>query len=193
MIKKNTIMKKLLSFSVVLLATINVIAQEVELTNGIYEKKVVVNADSVKAGTLYVRALEALSDLAGSQGKSKIGIDVQDKDEGLVVYKGSYFLGYGKANMLYGWDTYADFTLKVRCKDGKAQLSLTVPSMTFQWDGDGHGIHTFEIAEFLPVYNYKGDYKIKKAAQQYAPTIPSSFDAIINTISQRMLQEPDDF
>lgn len=186
-------MKKLLSITIVLLAAINASAQKVELTNGIYEKKVVVNADSVKAGTLYVRSLEALSDLAGSQGKSKMGIDVQDKEEGLIVYKGRYYLGYEKANMLYGWDTYADFTLKVRCKDGKAQLSLTVPSMTFQWDGDGHGIHTFEISEFLPIYKYKGDYKIRKPAQKYAPTIPSAFDAIIKAISQRMLQEPEDF
>lgn len=186
-------MKKVLLNVIMILVALNVSAQSVVLTNGIYEKKTVVNADSVKAGTLYVRVLEALSDFAGSQGKSKIGIDVQDKDEGLVVYKGRYFLGYGKANMLYGWDTYADFTLKVRCKDGKAQLSVTVPSMTFQWDGDGHGIHTFGIKEFLPVYKYKGDYKIKKPAQQYAPTIPTTFEAIINAISQRLLQHPDEF
>lgn len=71
-----------------LIAGIAIHAQENPLTNGIYEKKVVVTADSIKASTLYVRALEALSDWAGSQQRSKVNVDVQDKDEGLVVYKG---------------------------------------------------------------------------------------------------------
>ena len=164
---------------------------QVELTNGVYEKKTVVTADSVKAGTLYVRALEALSDFAGSQGKSKIGVDVHDKDEGLVVYKGRYYMGYCKANMLYGWDTFADFTLKVRCKDGRAQLSVTVPSMTFVWDANGN-THSFAISEFLPVYKYKGDYKIKKAAQQYAPLVPEAFDTIVAAIGKRITAKDDD-
>ena len=164
---------------------------QVELVNGLYENKTVVTADSMKAGTLYVKALEALSDFAGSHEKSKVGVDVQDKDEGLVVYKGRYYMGYGKANMLYGWDTYADFTLKVRCKDGRAQLTVTVPSMTFVWDANGN-TYTFGISEFLPVYKYKGDYKIKKAAQQYAPMVPDAFDAIVAAIGKRMTAKADD-
>ena len=185
-------MKKGLFLLVVTMAVVRVSAQ-VELTNGVYETKKVLTADSVKAGTLYVRALEALSDFAGSQGKSKIGVDVQDKDEGLVVYKGDYYMGYCKANMLYGWDTFADFTLKVRCKDGKAQLTVTVPSMTFVWDANGNR-HSFEISEFLPVYQYKGDYKIKKAAQLYAPQVPDAFDRILELIGNRMtVKDSDDF
>lgn len=164
----------------------------VTLTNGVYETKTVVNADSIKSSTLYVRALEALSDWTGSLSKSKIGIDIQDKDEGLVVYKGQYYLGYEKANMLCGWDTFADFTLKVRCKDGRAQLIVTVPSMTFIWDGDGHGVHSFAISEFLPVYKYKGVYKIKKAAQKFAPKVPETFDLIVNLLGKRITQKPDD-
>lgn len=70
----------------------------------VYEKKEIITADSVKAGTLYVRTLEALSDWAGSQKRSKANVDVQDKDEGLVVYKGKLYLGFVKQNMLYGWD-----------------------------------------------------------------------------------------
>lgn len=185
-------MKKVL-FLLVLMISASASYAQVELTNGVYEKKIVVTADSMKAGKLYVRALEALSDFAGSQGKSKIGVDVQDKDEGLVVYKGDYYMGYCKANMLYGWDTFADFTLKVRCKDGKAQLSVTVPSMTFVWEANGNR-YSFAISEFLPVYKYKGDYKIKKAAQLYAPQVPDAFDKILELIGKRItVKDSDDF
>ena len=184
-------MKKLMMMLMMLSAVLTASGQG-ELTNGVYEKKVVVMADSVNAGTLYVRALEALSDLAGSQGKSKIGIDVQDKDEGLIVYKGMYYLGYAKANMLYGWDTFADFTLKVRCKDGKAQITVTVPTMSYTWDGDGHNTRTFPITEFLPVYKYKGDYKIKKAAQLYAPKVAETFDLVLGALEKRIKKGADD-
>ena len=89
------IMKKVLLLMAMLIAGIVIQAQENLLTNGIYEKKVVVTVDSVKASTLYVRALEALSDWAGSQQRSKVNVDVQDKDEGLVVYKGQLYNAKG--------------------------------------------------------------------------------------------------
>jgi len=88
-------MKKVLLLMAMLIAGIAIQAQENLLTNGIYEKKVVVTVDSVKASTLYVRALEALSDWAGSQQRSKVNVDVQDKDEGLVVYKGQLYNAKG--------------------------------------------------------------------------------------------------
>lgn len=163
----------------------------VTLTNGVYESKTVVTADSVKASTLYIRTLEALSDWAGSQSQSKINIDIQDKDEGLVVYKGRYYMGYEKANALYGWDTFADFTLKVRCRDGRAQLTVTVPSMTFVWDANGN-VHSYPITEFLPTYKYKGVVKIKKAAHKFPPMVPDKFDMIVNMLGKRIAQKPDD-
>ena len=85
-----------------LLMTMIVSAQEYSLTNGAYDNKVVEQYEGVEAGTLYVRALEALSDWAGSQSKSKVNIDVQDKEEGLVVYKGSLYIGYHKVNFMAG-------------------------------------------------------------------------------------------
>lgn len=107
-----------------------------EVKDGAWEDRRVVEVAGASVSTLYLRALEALSDWAGSQEKSKMGIDVQDKDEGIVVYKGEYYLGYGKANFMYGWDTWANFTLKVRCKEGRAQVSATVPSLTFRFTGN---------------------------------------------------------
>ena len=104
-------MKKLLSITIMLLLTMIISAQEYSLTNGAYDNKVVEQYEGVEAGVLYVRALEALSDWAGSQSQSKVNIDVQDKEQGLVVFKGLLFVGFHKVNFMAGWNVYADFTL----------------------------------------------------------------------------------
>lgn len=126
-------------------------------------KKTCCNGGGVSSDKLYVRALEALSDWAGSQGKSKIGIDVQDKDEGLVVYKGRLNMGFHKVNFMAGWEVYADFTIKIKCKDGRAQVSANVPSLTFDWSFKQYpATETVPISAIYPEYNYKSSLKIKK-------------------------------
>lgn len=95
---------------------------------GVFEQKKVVYVDSVKASTLYRRAMEALSDWTGTDGRSRAGLDYCDKEEGLVTYKGEFYNGYRKL-LLGTLPFYTDFTLKVRCKDGRAQVIVTVPTM----------------------------------------------------------------
>ena len=193
---KRLIMKKsLLSLVMLLIAGITINAQDNPLTNGIYEKKVVVIADSVKASTLYVRALEALSDWAGSNAKSKMGIDVQDKDEALVVYKGNVHLGFEYYSKFAGagWDFYIDMTIKVKCKDGKAQVTATVPSLTYI-SNVNHVVVVVPIEEIVPVFVYKGDYKIKKASQTFGPKVIQSTDNIVKMLSEKIaLKQDDDF
>ncbi len=184
-------MKKVFLSLVMLMAGIAINAQDNPLTNGVYEKKVVVTADSVKASTLYVRALEALSDWAGSQQRSKVNVDVQDKDEGLVVYKGQLYLGYGKQNFMYGWETFADFTMKVRCKDEKAQITVISPSLSYYWTADNTTV-TVPINEVLPEYKYKGKMLIKKASIALAPKVPEDFEKIIKIIGERICMNNDD-
>ena len=163
-----------------------------ELKDGVWEEKQVVQAEGVTAPTLYLRALEALSDWAGSQEKSKIGIDVQDKDEGLVVYKGELFLGFEYYSKFAGagWDCFANFTMKVKCKDGRAQISVMVPSMTFKANVAG-SVVTRPINEFLPDYSYKGDYKLKKMAPM-AHKIEPSFEGIIKKIGEQIANGTND-
>ena len=100
-------------------------AQEGTLTN-VYELKKVATADTIKASKLYVKALEVLSDWAGSNSKSKMGIDVQDKDEGLVVYKGNVHLGFDYYSKFAGagFDVYIDMTIKENAKMVKYKLRL---------------------------------------------------------------------
>ena len=182
-------MKKVLFF-MMLLATVTARAQG-EMKNGIYETKTVREIENLTSEQLYVRTLEVLSDWAGSQNKSKANIDVQDKDGGIVVYKGSYYLGYRKQNLLYGWDTFADFTLKARSKDGKIQVSASVPSMTFKWDATAESF-TEPLSSFYPDYAYKGKVLLKKPSTEFAPQIPTVFDTIVNQISDNIIQREDD-
>lgn len=189
-------MKKLLSITIMLLMTMTISAQVYSLTNGAYDNKVVGQYEGVEAGVLYVRALEALSDWAGSQSKSKVNIDVQDKEQGLVVFKGSLYVGFHKVNFMAGWNVYADFTLKIKCKDGRAQVSCHVPSATFDWTAKQYPANTtVPLGEIYPQYNHKSQYKIKKAAIEWAPKIPPLFDEIIKSMTEKMKahNQDDDF
>ena len=98
---------------------------------GVLEQKRVVQVEGTTKNTLYRRAMEALSDWTGSEGRSKAGIDYSDKEEGIVNYKGEFYQG------IYRKIRYTtDFTLKVRCKDGRAQITVIASSINaFMPDG----------------------------------------------------------
>lgn len=177
----------------VMLAVVLTASGQYDAQRGVFEWKKVFMSDTVKAGKIYVRALEVLSDMCGSLHKSSFNIDIQEREDGLIVYKGRYYLGYEKSNMMYGWDTYADFTLKIRCKDGLFQVSAKVPTMTFQWDGDGKNSYSFPIKEFLPKYVYDGEYKIKKAAIKFAPEVEWTFKELVDAIGREIMKGEEEF
>lgn len=125
-------MKKVLFIFALLLAGLSAGAQDIELTpEGAYEKKEVVVVDSVSAAVLYDRAMVALSDWTGPDGKANVGIDYQNQETHTVIYKGTFYLGFKATLLGAGWHRYANFTLKVRCKDGRAQVTVTVGTVTF--------------------------------------------------------------
>ena len=129
---------------------------------GVLEQKSVVIVDGVSKNTLYRRAMEALSDWTGPEGRSKAGIDYSDKEEGIVTYKGVYYNGYRKL-MLSSLPFYTDFTMKVRCKEGKAQITVSVPSMhTILDDGSKKVWSMREIVESQDNINPKKLEKAKK-------------------------------
>lgn len=123
-------MKKVLLFFA-LLAAMTASAQDIALNeSGEYELKKVVMVDSVSAAVLYDRAMIALTDWTGSDGKAKAGIDYQNQETHTVVYKGTFYLGFKATLLGAGWNRYGNFTLKVRCKDGRAQVTITVGEIT---------------------------------------------------------------
>lgn len=113
-------------------------AQEDEWENiqlnaeGAYEVKEVVIVEGVTQANLFGRAMEALSDWTGPDGRSTVGIDYSDKDAGTVIYKGQFYMGYYQTSLGSNINYYLNFTLKVRCKDGRAQTTVTSPSVTFK-------------------------------------------------------------
>lgn len=131
-------MKKAIFMMLMLTIVLSIDAQDIQLTEtGAYEKKEVVVVDSAKAIILFERAMIALSDWTGPDGKAKAGIDYQEKETGTVIYKGVFSLGFKNVFLGDGWNRYADFVLKVRCKDGRAQVTVTVPQITAVYNRNG--------------------------------------------------------
>lgn len=121
-------MKKLMITFSLLLSVMAACAQEWEIVGDAYERKEVVEVEGASASVLYDRAMIALSEWTGSDGQSKIGIDYQNMETHTLIYKGTCYLGF-KNVLLGGWNRYLNFTLKVRCKDGKAQQTLSLGSV----------------------------------------------------------------
>ncbi len=196
-------MKKLLSISIMMLMVLtvsagkkkeNVVQAEPLNANGEYERKTVVEVPGTTAQDLYVRSLEVLSDIKGSNGKSSSQIDVQDRDAALVVYKGKIWEGFEYYSKFagVGWDAYADFTLRIKCKDEKAQITINVATMTFDWSAKQYpSTPTIPLSVLVP-YTYDGKYTIKKTAIKYVPTVAPSMDSLMSIICEKMKQGTDD-
>ena len=185
-------MKKIVTISIMLLAAIAVSAQIPLTDGGVYEQKEVIAVENATAQTLYLRALEALSDWTGTEGRSQFGIDHQDKESATVIFKGKDYLGARKFGGLYYWYIYTDFTLKVRCKDGRAQVSVTVPSMYAEFQASP-AKGSIPLRDIVPEYKYKGNLNCKKAMLQYVVDVPASVSRIIAIMKNRLNQEVEDF
>ena len=186
-------MKKVLLVLTALTFIMNVNAQNIQLNeNNIYEKKVVEKVDSVVAGHLYLRALEALSDWVGVDGKSTYGIDHQDKESGTIIFKGKDYLGY--RNFVPGafWSVWSEFTLKIRCKDGRVQIVVSIPSLWLEYSANATVKTSVTLSEITPEFTFK-TYKCKKACLQYIEKVPESADRIIAVVAKKLHQEVDDF
>lgn len=102
---------------------------------GAYEQRRVVTVEGASASTLYVRAMNALSDWKGPEGRSETSLDFHDKDAGIVTIKGGFY--NGEMKIIGKWTPiYTAFTLKVQCKDNRAQLTVTVPYMYYYLLGE---------------------------------------------------------
>ena len=181
--------KVLLLFA--LIACVNVNAQDIELTEtGAYEKKVVVVVDSAKAIVLFERAMIALSDWTGPDGKAKAGIDYQEKETGTVIYKGMFSLGFKNVFLGDGWNRYADFVLKVRCKDGKAQVTITVPQITAVYNRNGMKSSASTAQCVQAVKDAKG--KKHKRGVALLNDLTSTVDGLASAMVERLKKGNDD-
>jgi hypothetical protein len=186
-------MKKVLLVLTALTFIMNVNAQNIQLNeNKIYEKKVVEKVDSVVASELYLRALEALSDWVGVDGKSSYGIDHQDKESGTIIFKGKDYLGYRNFVLGAFWSVWSEFTLKIRCKDGRAQIVVSIPSLWLEYSANATAKTSVALSEITPEYTFNA-YRCKKACLQYINSVPESADRIITIVKEKLHQEADNF
>lgn len=158
---------------------------------GVYEQKRVVEVDGATASKLYSRAMEALSDWTGSDGRSKAGLDYCDKEEGIVTYKGEYYNGYRKLLLGAQMPFYTDFTMKVRCKDGRAQIIVTVSSM--------HAIlpngttRTFSVKEIVEAREKTDPKKLEKSNKKVeAVTVREIVEILICAMTDALKKDVDD-
>ena len=155
---------------------------------GVYEQKRIVQVDGVKASTLYRRAMEALSDWTGTDGRSRAGLDYCDKDEGVVTYKGEFYNGFKKLLLGTQMPFYTDFTMKVRCKDGRAQMTVTVPTMHAVLDGKSRYWTMKEIVEA----NAKASSKKKEKATKNALSMRDGVELLLKSMEEALKKDDDD-
>ena len=186
-------MKKVFLSLVVLLASIAISAQTMLNESGVYELKVVELFDNINASTLYENSLVALSEVVGSHKKSKTNIDVAEKDAGIIVYKGELYLGFKKVNSMCGYETFANFTLKVRCKEGKVQYTIIVPSLHMYWSCDINNNEIIPLNEIVPQYTHKGRlYYLDKGAIEFTRKLDNYMKALQQAIVAKTKVAADD-
>lgn len=158
---------------------------------GVYEQKRVVEVDGATASKLYSRAMEALSDWTGSDGRSKAGLDYCDKEEGIVTYKGEYYNGYRKLLLGAQMPFYTDFTMKVRCKDGRAQITVTVPSMHAILPNGT--VHTISVKEIVEAREKTDPKKFEKSSKKVeAVTMREIVEILIDAMTDALKKDVDD-
>ena len=164
-------------------ATVIAWSQDIELNeNGIYEKKQVVTVEGIATSEFYRRAMVALSDWKGSDGKSSANIDYQDREAGMVIYKGKFSLGVRKSWPAI-WHRYAEFTLKVRCKDGRAQVTVGVQSI-YAVDDKGRS-QSFTMPEVIEIYQKAGNNR-KERMESMMSDIKTTADTMLTAMCSRL-------
>lgn len=166
---------------------LNAGAQGIELTpDGTYEVKKVTDINGVSAQTIYDRSVVALSDWTGASGKASAGLDIHDRDAGIIVYKGHEYM-WTKKQRRQEYDVFADFSLKVRCKDGKAQITSTIHSMTAAG-------RVFNLRDAIQVSQKEKDSDERKhEIAERVKMVKSIADALLTEMEKRLKTDVDDF
>lgn len=180
-------MRKVLFIWAMLAMAVSAVAQGIELTpDGTYEVKKVTYINGVSAQTLYNRAVVALSDWTGASGKASAGLDIHDRDAGIIVYKGHEYM-WTKKQRRQKYDVFADFSLKVRCKDGKAQITSIIHSMTAAG-------RVFNLRDAIQVSQKEKDSDERKhEIADRVKAVKSIADALLMEMEKRLKTDADDF
>lgn len=191
-------MKKVLSIIIVAMMAMSSAAQDRGLDSlyqmikekGEYEQRRVVTVEGASASTLYVRAMNALSDWTGPEGRSEASLDFHDKDAGVVTIKGGFY--NGEAKIFAGsLPIYTAFTLKVQCKDGRAQLTVKVPYMYYYFRGEKK---TVDLLQSLESQMKMTERELAKAEKKMGKktSMREAVELLLNTMADALKNGTDD-
>lgn len=195
-------MKKILLTLLLFLPSFYSLAQDVDFDTaaaivkekGVYEQKRVVTVDEVSAAKLYSRALEALSDWTGVEGRSRAGLDYCDKEEGIVTYKGEFYNGYMQAGRKIQVPYFTDFIMKIRCKDGRAQVTVTIPTMHADLPNGQTKIWTMKevIEQNINAAQKEDNTKKKKKTEMHGMTTREIVEFLLDEMEAALKDNVDD-
>ena len=160
--------------------------------NSIQYKKVATYEGKTK-DDIFIKTLLTLSKIEGTTYMSSNGLDVQDKDAGVISYKGRIYLGFYKQNIMAGWDVFLNYNMIVRCKDGKAKYEFITPSVHFIWSANDTSPRDFPVTGIYPAYNIDTYYKIEKSSKQFGPHIPEYIVSFVDNIIKLTSEPEEDF
>lgn len=182
-------MRRVLLTIAMVVAFMNAMCQEIDIaTNdaGEYEKKAVVEVDSATAGVLYGRAMEALGECGDAS--MKVEIDFSDKESGTVSGKGLMYLGYHVIK-LRSINRYGNFTIRVKCKDGRAQVVCKVTG--FKLVVENGQMQTYSVADILK--NMDDSKKVMERWTAILTDMKGKVDRLVQTVCERLKSgDPDD-
>ena len=114
---------------------------------GYLEQVYVVKVDGADAGTLFRRAMEHFS------SSNVDGIEYEDKEEGVILFNNRVMTGSVKKT-----DVYANYQMRVRCKDGRAQLTVKIPNLV--------SVNPVTGSRVIPLTRYLDRKTMEKAEKQ---------------------------
>ena len=189
-------MKKLLIIFSFILIVLNIQAQEVAFNeNGALELKQVVIVENATKDAIFTNVRSIISDALPISNNSESAIDYSDIGSGVIIAKGLFYLGDAKGNFGCKWHIYDNYTMTVKVKDGKYQISIKVPSITLVYSGDKTKT-TVNTKQIYPEYDgskLPPYVKVKQAVIEYGPKIPDSMRILAKNLNEKISKVEDDF
>lgn len=136
----------------------------------------VVNVDSASAGVLYQRAKLFFAKMYNS---SKDVVQVDDKENGLIVGKGFFSLTF--EGVISSWQAEVDHTISVRVKEGKYKYEFT--DLYIRQPKDA-------LWPSGPIEFYNTDKRVHK---KFDRSVDAKMKAIINELRSAMVKVEKDF
>ena len=190
-------MKKVIILIAAFVVTISSYGQEVTFNDqNELQIKEVVQTQGLTANQIFVNIQSLISETY-SNLNSQFVIDYSDLETGTIISKGKCWLGFRLVTFAYGYDFLADYNLNIRIKEGRTQILIKVPTVSFRWTGEPSEIkEKIDVKHVYPKYDgYKpttSSYYAKKLMKEYGPEVPNAMKKLYKTICDKITSSGQD-